>query len=59
MALYWSFLAEAHLRAGQLAEAADAVAIAAGYAAGTASARVAARISGLRRALELADPSAG
>jgi transcriptional regulator with XRE-family HTH domain len=59
MALYWSFLGEAHLRAGQLAEAADAVGVAAGYAAGTASARVAARISGLYRALGLAVPSAG
>jgi hypothetical protein len=51
MALYWSFLAEAHLRAGQLADAADAVASAAGYAAGTASARVTTRISSLQRAL--------
>jgi transcriptional regulator with XRE-family HTH domain len=56
MALYWSFLAEAHLRAGQLAEAADAVDIAAGYAAGTTSARVDARITSLRRSLGLAEP---
>jgi len=57
MALYWSFLAEAHLRAGQRAEAADAVATAAGYADGTASARVATRISSLQWALGLAAPS--
>ena len=59
MALYWSFLAEAHLRAGQRPEAADAVTVAAGYAAGTASARVTARITGLHRILGLAAPSAG
>lgn len=54
MALYWSFLAEAHLRAGQRPEAADATAIADGYAAQTTSARVTARISELHRALGLA-----
>ena len=58
MALYWSFLAEAHLRAGQRPEAADAVAVADGYAAGTASARVTARISGLHRALGITAPPA-
>lgn len=59
MALYWSFLAEAHLRAGQRPEAADAVAVAVGYAAGTASARVTARITGLHRVLGLAAPPLG
>ncbi len=59
MALYWSFLAEAHLRAGQRSEAADAITIAVGYAAGTSSARVTARINGLHRVLGLAAPSAG
>jgi hypothetical protein len=57
MALYWSFLAEAHLRARQLADAADAVATAAGYAVGTASARVTTRITSLQRALGVTDPS--
>jgi transcriptional regulator with XRE-family HTH domain len=55
MALYWSFLAEAYLRAGQRAEAADAIAIAAGYADGTASARVSTRITGMRRTLGLSE----
>lgn len=59
MSLYWSFLAEAHVRAGQLADAADAVATAAGYAAGTASARVTTRITRLQRALGLTAPSGG
>ena len=59
MALYWSFLAEAHLRAGQPADAADAVAIAARYAEGTASARVDIRISTLWRALSRAAASGG
>jgi hypothetical protein len=59
MALYWSFLSEAHLRAGQRPEAADAITVAAGYAADTASARVTARISGLHRVFGLAVPKAG
>ncbi len=50
-ALYWSFLAEAHLNAGQRAEAADALQTAAGYASLTRSARVDARIAQLRHAL--------
>jgi hypothetical protein len=57
MALYWSFLAEAHLRARQRTEAADAIAVA--DTAGIASARVTTRISGLHRALGLAAPSDG
>lgn len=51
VALYWSFLAESHLRAGQRAEAADALAVADGYAASTASARVGRRLAQLHRAL--------
>jgi len=50
-ALYWSFLAEAHLNAGQRAEAADTLRTASSYAALTRSARVDARITMLRRAL--------
>jgi transcriptional regulator with XRE-family HTH domain len=51
LALYWSFLAEAYLRAGQLAEASDALQAAAGYATGTSSARVGRRVAALRQAL--------
>jgi hypothetical protein len=56
MALYWSFLGEACLCSGQLADAADAAATAVGYAAGTASARVTERITNLQRALGLTRP---
>jgi transcriptional regulator with XRE-family HTH domain len=52
LALYWAFLAEAHLRAGQRAEAAGALGEAERHAAGTASARVEERVGELRRALD-------
>lgn len=50
-ALYWSFLTQAYLNAGQRAEAAQALATASGYAARTSSARVDHRIALLRHAL--------
>jgi transcriptional regulator with XRE-family HTH domain len=50
-ALYWSFLAQAYLNAGQRAEAAQALATASSYAARTSSARVDEKIALLRRAL--------
>ncbi len=52
-ALYWSFLAEAYLQAGQRAEAAQALSTAGRYAAWTSSARVDERIALLRHALRL------
>jgi transcriptional regulator with XRE-family HTH domain len=52
-ALYWSFLAEAYLQAGQRAEAAQALATAGRYAARTSSARVDKRIALLRHAPQL------
>ena len=52
-ALYWSFLAEAYLHAGQRAEAAQALSAADTYAARTSSARVDERIALLRHALQL------
>jgi hypothetical protein len=52
LALYWAFLAEARLRAGQRAEAAGALGEAERHAAGTASARVEQRVGELRRALD-------
>lgn len=52
-ALYWSFLAEAHLRAGQRAEAADALSTAVSYAKRTSSARVDRRVADLRQAIGL------
>jgi transcriptional regulator with XRE-family HTH domain len=52
-ALYWSFLAEAYLQAGQRAEAAQALSTAGRYAARTSSARVDQRIALLRHALQL------
>jgi transcriptional regulator with XRE-family HTH domain len=54
-ALYWSFLAQAHLNVGQRAEAAQALATASSYAERTSSARVGERIAVLRKALG-ADP---
>ena len=51
-ALYLAFLAEAHVRAGQRAEAADVLAEASTYAAGTGSHRVEQRLKALRRSLE-------
>jgi len=51
LALYWSFLAEAHLRAGQRADAADALATAERHAEGTASTRVTRRITIIRHAV--------
>ena len=54
LALYWSFLAESHLRGGERPEAADALATAAHYASGTDSARVGQRVAELRRALATA-----
>jgi transcriptional regulator with XRE-family HTH domain len=57
-ALYWSFLAQAYLNAGQRAEAGQALATASGYAAQTSSARVEQRITSLRDALSgRADPA--
>jgi transcriptional regulator with XRE-family HTH domain len=50
-ALYWSFLAQAYLNAGQHAEAAQALATASGYAERTSSARVDEKITLLRSAL--------
>jgi transcriptional regulator with XRE-family HTH domain len=50
-ALYWSFLTQAYLNAGQRAEAAQALATASSYAARTSSARVDHRIALLRHAL--------
>jgi transcriptional regulator with XRE-family HTH domain/thioredoxin-like negative regulator of GroEL len=54
-ALYWSFLAEAYLNAGQRAEAAQALATASSYAARTSSARVDQKIALLRHALSGSD----
>lgn len=50
-ALYWSFLAHAYLKAGQRAEAAQALATATSYAERTSSARVDDRITLLKHAL--------
>lgn len=53
-ALYRAFLSEAHLNAGELDAAADALDCAAGYAAATASARANVRITDLRVRLAVA-----
>jgi transcriptional regulator with XRE-family HTH domain len=50
-ALYWSFLAEAHLNAGERAAAADVLETAARYAAATNSARANLRVANLRDAV--------
>jgi predicted Zn-dependent protease len=51
-ALYWSFLAQAYLRAGHRAEAAETLETVRAFASQTRSARVDERIAMLRSAIE-------